>query len=129
MNMNMNINMQCNIMRYFEKESAIVNALNSVCEDAPFSINIWTIRWAYQAMPELNIELCYTPTNTCLIRTSTYYENDADPEKILDKLFPDFEQILMKNIIFSKATKGCVFDGNGNLIYTFADIVDKLIMK
>ena len=36
----MNINIQCNIMRYFEKESAIVNALNSVCEDAPFSINI-----------------------------------------------------------------------------------------
>ena len=51
--------MECNIIRYFEKESVIVNALNSICMGSPFSIKIWTIRWAYENEPSFNIELFY----------------------------------------------------------------------
>ena len=125
--MNMNINMQCNIMRYFEKESAIVNALNSVCEDAPFSINIWTIRWAYENEPSFNIELFYYEKS--LLKYKIYYSLALDPELILDDVFHRFEELVMKNIVFGAKTNGRVFDNVGLPICTFADIVDKLIMR
>ena len=123
----MNNVMECDIMRYFNKESAIITALNEICEGTPFTIKISTIRWAYENDPSFTIELFYYKTS--LIKYKTYYPLAVDPELILERVFPKFEELVMKNIVFGAKTNGRVFDNVGLPISTFADIVDKLIMK
>ena len=64
-----------------------------------------------------------------LLKYKIYYSLALDPELILDDVFHRFEELVMKNIVFGAKTNGRVFDNVGLPICTFADIVDKLIMK